>query len=119
MGFRRKYNNKYLGTHGKIGTFSFDFAKAITTGEGGMIVFKNKKIIKVLRLGNDHGHENNPKVPRWEDTRTGSGFNYRFNELQSAVGIAQLRKLKKIIKLCRKNSKIIWNKIKKILKEFF
>ena len=113
-GLGGKYNNKYLGTHGKIGTFSFDFAKAITTGEGGMIVFKNKKDYLSAKAWHDHGHENNPKVPRWEDTRTGSGFNYRFNELQSAVGIAQLRKLKKIIKLHRKNSKIIWNKIKNL-----
>ena len=38
-----KFKNKFLGTHGDIGTYSFDFAKTITTGEGGMCVFKNKK----------------------------------------------------------------------------
>ena len=33
----------------------------------------------------DHGHENNPRVPRWEDTRKSSGFNYRMTELQQLV----------------------------------
>ena len=44
-GIGGKYRNKFLGTIGEIGTFSFDFAKTITTGEGGMLVFKNKNII--------------------------------------------------------------------------
>ena len=37
-----KYNGKFLGTIGRMGTFSFDHAKSITTGEGGMILFKKK-----------------------------------------------------------------------------
>ena len=40
MGCGAKFKNKFLGTHGDIGTYSFDFAKTITTGEGGMCVFK-------------------------------------------------------------------------------
>lgn len=113
-GLGGKLNNKYLGTHGSIGTFSFDYAKAITTGEGGMIVFKNKKDYIKAKAWHDHGHENNPKVPRWEDTRSSSGFNYRFTELQAAVGIAQLKKLSKIINLQRKNSTKIWNNLKNL-----
>ena len=86
-------NGKSLGTWGEIGTFSFDFAKTMTTGEGGMLVFKNKEVYDRAAAWHDHGHENNPTVPRWEDTRSSSGFNYRMMELQSAVGLAQLRKL--------------------------
>ena len=41
-----KLNGKYLGTIGDAGTYSFDFAKTITSGEGGMILTKNKKIFK-------------------------------------------------------------------------
>ena len=40
-----KFKNKFLGTWGDIGAFSFDFAKTITTGEGGMLIFKSKKKI--------------------------------------------------------------------------
>ena len=104
-----KYNGKYLGTHGDIGAFSYDFAKTITTGEGGMLTFKDKKLFLKAAAWHDHGHENNPKVPRWEDTRTS-----RMNEMQGAVGIAQLRKIKFILKMQRTNHDLIWNSIKNI-----
>ena len=104
-------NNKPLGTLGDIGTFSFDFAKTITTGEGGMLLIKDKTIYEKAAAWHDHGHENNPSVPRWEDTRSSSGFNFRMMELQGAVGIAQLRKLPKIVELQRKNLKTIWEMI--------
>ena len=109
-----KLENKYLGTWGRMGTFSFDFAKTITTGEGGMILFQNESDYKKAAAWHDHGHENNPKVPRWEDTRKGSGFNYRMNELQGAVGIAQLKKLSKIISAQIYNRKKIWDSLSDI-----
>ena len=109
-----KYNNQFLGTIGDIGTFSFDHAKAMTTGEGGMVVFKNKSIFLKAKAWHDHGHENNPKFPRWEDSRKSSGFNFRMNELQGAIGIAQLKKLNFIIKSQRKTYDLIWNNIKNI-----
>jgi 8-amino-3,8-dideoxy-alpha-D-manno-octulosonate transaminase len=96
-----------------MGTFSFDFAKNMTTGEGGMILFKNKKDYKKAAAWHDHGHENNPKKQRWEDTRVSSGFNFRMTELQGAVGIAQLKKLNFIIKRHRKNKNVIWRLISK------
>lgn len=108
-----KFRNKFLGTWGQMGTFSFDFAKNITTGEGGMILFKNKKDYEKAAAWHDHGHENNPKKQRWEDTRKSSGFNYRMTELQGAVGIAQLNKLDFIIKQHRKNKNLIWKLISK------
>ena len=104
--------NKLLGTWGDIGTFSFDFAKTITTGEGGMLLFKEKKYYKKACAWHDHGHENNPLLPRWEDSRSSSGFNFRMNELQGAVGIAQLKKLNFIIEKQRRNRDFIWDKIK-------
>ena len=92
-----------LGTWGRMGTFSFDFAKTMTTGEGGMVVFRNKEDYEKAAAWHDHGHENNPAVPRWEDTRSGSGFNFRMMELQGAVGLAQLRKLPGIVEAQRVN----------------
>ena len=108
-----KFRNKYLGTWGQMGTFSFDFAKNITTGEGGMILFKNKTDYEKAAAWHDHGHENNPKKQRWEDTRKSSGFNFRMTELQGAVGIAQLKKLDFIIKQHRRNKNFIWKLISK------
>ncbi len=99
---------KPLGTWGEMGTFSFDIAKTMTTGEGGMIVFNNKEHFERAAAWHDHGHENNPAVPRWEDTRSSSGFNYRMMELQGAVGLAQLRKLPGIVAAQRANRDLLW-----------
>ena len=71
------YEEIPLGTYGTIGTYSFDFAKTMTTGEGGMVVFKDKILYDKAAAWHDHGHENNPNLPRWEDSRSGSGFNFR------------------------------------------
>ena len=62
-----------------------------------MLTFRDTHIAAKAAAWHDHGHENNPKVPRWSDTRSKSGFNFRMSELQAAVGLAQLRKLEKII----------------------
>lgn len=97
-----------LGTWGEIGTFSFDFAKIMTTGEGGMLLFKSRHHYERAAAWHDHGHENNPSVPRWEDTRSGSGFNYRMMELQGAVGLAQLRKLPGVVAAQRANRDCLW-----------
>ena len=101
-----EYKGKKLGTIGDVGCYSFDFAKTMTTGEGGMIIAKDHDVLERAKAFHDHGHENNPKLPRWEDSRTSSGFNFRMSEMQGAVGLAQLRKLDFIIE------KQIENKIK-------
>lgn len=106
-----KIEEQYLGTLADAGTYSFDFAKTITTGEGGMVVIKDDLAFERAKAYHDHGHENNPSLPRWEDSRSSSGFNYRMSELQGAIGIAQLKKLKFIVDSQRSNA----NKIKNIL----
>jgi len=107
-------DQKSLGTWGDVGTFSFDFAKTITTGEGGMLCFRDKAVWAKAYAWHDHGHENNPKVPRWEDTRTSSGFNYRMTELQGAVGLAQLGKLDYILEVQRERSAEIWDVLSEV-----
>ncbi len=104
-------DGKSLGTWGDVGTYSFDFAKTMTTGEGGMVVFRDEDVWKKAAAWHDHGHENNPAVPRWEDTRASSGFNYRMMELQGAVGIAQLKKLSGVVEAQRKNRDSLWQAI--------
>lgn len=101
------FAGKPLGTHGDMGTFSFDFAKTMTTGEGGMVVFANAELAAKARAWHDHGHENNPALPRWEDSRSGSGFNYRMMELQGAVGLAQLAKLDTVVAAQRENKRLL------------
>jgi len=100
-----KLNNKFLGTHGDIGVFSFDFGKNITTGEGGAILTNNKKYFQYSKEYHDHGHQLNPKYPRGMDTVNIFGFNYRMTEMQGAVGIAQIKKINFIIKENKKRYK--------------
>ena len=104
-------NSKMLGTWGDVSAFSFDYAKAITTGEGGMICTNNKSIYEKALAWHDHGHENNPLLPRWEDSRSSSGFNFRMMELQGAIGIAQLMKLDEIVSRQRLCAQTFWDSI--------
>lgn len=97
-----------LGTWGDVGTYSFDFAKTMTTGEGGMIVFRDEAAFKRAAAWHDHGHENNPALPRWEDSRSSSGFNFRMMELQGAVGLVQLAKLPAVVAAQRANRDRLW-----------
>ena len=108
-----KYKNKYVGTTCEIGIFSLDFAKTITTGEGGLIVTNSKKLDKFCREFHDHGHENNPSRSRGKDTRSIAGLNLRMTELQAAVGLAQINKLDKIVFHNKKNKKLLKNIISK------
>lgn len=109
-----KYKGRFLGTIGDAGTFSFDFGKAMTTGEGGMIITNDKEIYQKAAEFADHGHQNNPKFPRGEDTRRAPGFNYRMMELQGAIGLVQLAKLDYGISEQKKNKARIMKGIKDI-----
>jgi 8-amino-3,8-dideoxy-alpha-D-manno-octulosonate transaminase len=105
------YKGKLAGTIGEVGIFSLDFGKTITTGEGGMIITNNDAFFKYAKEYHDHGHESNPAVPRGRDTRTIYGMNYRMNEMQGAVGMAQLEKLDFIVASNRRNKAILKNNI--------
>ena len=100
-----KYKKKYLGTLADIGVFSFDFGKNITTGEGGCILTNDKKKYLFFKRYHDHGHMLLKHLPRGNDKAAMAGFNYRMTELQAAVGMAQLKKLKFILKENKKRFK--------------
>jgi len=108
-----RYRGKYSGTLADAGIFSLDFAKTITTGEGGMIVTTDAAVHKFCREFHDHGHESNPAVPRGRDTRTIPGLNFRMTEMQAAFGIAQLAKLDRVVETSQRNKKVL----KDILKQ--
>lgn len=107
-----EYKGRKLGTIGDAGTFSFDFGKTLTTGEGGMIATHSKAVYDAAREYADHGHEDNPKLPRGEDTRKRRGFNYRMMELQAAIGLVQLKKVDGAIKAQKSSKKRIKDALK-------
>ena len=87
------YRGKKTGTMGALGTYSFDYVKTLTTGEGGMVVTDDKRLYDLANYYHDHGHEHNPELPRGEDSHSITGFNYRMNEIQGAMGKVQLDRL--------------------------
>lgn len=87
------YRGKKTGTIGALGTYSFDYVKTLTTGEGGMVVTNDKRLYDLATYYHDHGHEHNPELPRGEDSHSITGFNFRMNEIQGAFGIVQLERL--------------------------
>jgi len=92
-----KYNGRYAGTLGAAGVFSFDYGKAITTGEGGLVILNDEKMAVTARQYHDHGHMNLPDIPRGLDRAGVAGFNYRMSELNAVVGKVQLKKLEYIV----------------------
>ena len=65
-----------MGTWGDIGAYSFDFAKTLTTGEGGMVTTNNKNLYIKLKALRDHGHENKSNIHRGLDKAICRGFNF-------------------------------------------
>jgi 8-amino-3,8-dideoxy-alpha-D-manno-octulosonate transaminase len=107
QGCGASFKGKKLGSFGDMGCFSFDYVKTVTTGEGGIVITNNKDLYHRAEWYHDHGHDHNPKVSRALEGRTILGFNFRMNELQGALGLAQLRKLDYLIGEQKKNKKTI------------
>jgi len=88
-----KCNNQSAGSWGVCGCFSFHPRKAITTGEGGMIMTNDEALARRLRVLRNHGMDQSAAPPDF----VLPGFNYRMTDLQGAIGTAQMSKLDRII----------------------
>lgn len=87
-----KYKNKVVGGLANCGVFSFYGNKIITTGEGGAITTNDLDIYEKAKFLRDHAMS---KTKRYWHTEV--GFNYRMTNLQAALGLAQLTRIKDII----------------------
>ena len=94
-----KINSKSVGTFGDLSCFSFFSNKNITTGEGGMVVVKDKILEKRIRSMRSHGmttmslDRHNGRSNKYDIIET--GLNYRMDEIRAAIGNSQLKKLSK------------------------
>lgn len=98
------YQGKAAGTLAKIGCFSFDFFKIITCGEGGAVITNDEKIYHLADQFSDHGHDH-VGDNRGMEAHPVIGFNYRIGEINSAIGLAQIRKIDYILVQQRKHKK--------------
>ena len=88
-----EYKGKKIGNFGIAGCFSFHPRKAITTGEGGLIVTNDEKVADRLRIMRNHGIVlTNQKIDFVE-----AGFNFRMTEMQAALGYNQLEHMNAMI----------------------
>lgn len=93
--------NKHVGSFGVAGCFSFYPTKNITTIEGGMVITNSKKIAQYVRSARNHGITKSLKQrfshgKPWDYDVMEPGYNYRLDEIRSALGISQLKRIKKI-----------------------
>jgi len=103
-----KLNNQHVGTFGDVGCFSFYPTKNITTLEGGMVITQSKKISDKINSLRNHGitktlFQRYSKGHPWEYDITEPGYNYRLDEIRAALGLNQLKQIKKLNNL-RKNA---------------
>jgi dTDP-4-amino-4,6-dideoxygalactose transaminase len=97
------YHGKHAGTHADIGCFSFHPRKAITTGEGGMVITASDDVANHIRSLRDHGASKSD-LARHVGARSYVlpdfnivGYNYRMTDLQGAVGAVQMGRLPEIL----------------------
>lgn len=106
-----KYKGKFAGTIADIGGYSLNCHKHINTGEGGIIVTNNKKLAEKCRLIRNHAESVN-KSKKKKDLTNLVGYNFRLGEIESAIGIEQLKKLNKILAYRKKLAFELISKIK-------
>ena len=88
-------NGIMLGNWGRIGTYSFDYGKIITSGEGGLITGNQLDLNRSFSL-HDHSHKKGT-YNRAKELPSFKAFNFRYSELQAAVLLGQISKLEKVI----------------------
>lgn len=103
------YRGRHTGIFGDLGCFSFNGNKIITTGGGGMVVGKNRRIIYHIKFlvnqARDHAKGfYHPEI----------GFNYRMTNLEAALGLAQMRQLNEFLKKKRRFNEIYKKELKDI-----
>ncbi|GIV26551.1 MAG: 8-amino-3,8-dideoxy-alpha-D-manno-octulosonate transaminase [Bacteroidia bacterium] len=114
--FAASYKGTYTGLFGKAGSYSFDFFKIATAGEGGVFVTNDEHTYKMAEYFCDHGH-NHEGNNRGMEQHPIVGFNFRISELHAAVGLAQTRRVPEIKTINQKNKRYLQNLIKNEVKE--
>ncbi len=100
------YNRDPVGSckYSDITIFSFHPVKMITTGEGGMITTNDLKLAKRLEKLKSHGITKNKsefigsKIFSWTYEQQDLGFNYRMSDINAALGLSQLKRIRNIVK---------------------
>jgi perosamine synthetase len=93
QGIGVKFKGEHVGLQGDVSAISFYGNKTITCGEGGIILTQSDTIAQACRRLKNHGRDH-----RGTFVHEHIGFNFSITELQSGIGVAQLKKLPEIIR---------------------
>jgi dTDP-4-amino-4,6-dideoxygalactose transaminase len=117
MGATYFYKNKYLNVgccyHSDVSTFSLHPVKTITAGEGGVITTNSKNIFDRIVSLRSHGIKKNSSS-HWKYDISESGFNYRLSDINCALALSQLKKIKRFINYRKKIFNFYRENFKKI-----
>lgn len=97
-----EYKNKKIGTFGDMACFSFQAVKNLATGDGGMLVTNSKSIyerllkLRWLGINRDTWSREKKHHYAWQYDVDELGYKYHLNDILSAIGLAQLRRLEKM-----------------------
>ncbi len=111
-----KIRGKHTGLFGDAGVFSFYPVKHITTGEGGILITNNKKISERIKSKKAFGVDKNynqRNYPGKYDVKE-LGLNYRMSEIHASIGVEQIKKIKKFLKIRKRNFDFLIKKLKDI-----
>jgi dTDP-4-amino-4,6-dideoxygalactose transaminase len=86
-------NGRFAGTFGDVSSFSFHPRKAITGGEGGLIVTNNDRLADKFRVLRNHGISMSNGKMEFVD----AGYNYRLTDFQAALILSQFQRLETIL----------------------
>jgi perosamine synthetase len=96
-----RWQGTHVGIFGDAGVFSFFANKTITTGEGGMVVFKKPEHAELAKSIKAHGYKSNNRY--WHEVW---GTNLRLTNMQAAVGVAQMQRIDELISAKQSNARI-------------
>jgi perosamine synthetase len=103
--FGAKERGKLLGTFGDSSIFSFSQNKVFTTAEGGCVVTNNNELERRLRHIVSYGREYKGDCGTNKDIDYVTlGYNWRLSTILAALGISQIKKVEKLIKMRRKKA---------------
>jgi len=92
------YKGKHTGTFGEIGVLSFNGNKILTTGGGGMMLFKDSELARHAKHLTTQAKVAHP----WEFVHDEMGYNYRMPNINAALGLAQLEQLDNFLQIKRR-----------------
>jgi dTDP-4-amino-4,6-dideoxygalactose transaminase len=114
------YGGRHAGTIAHAGCFSFHPRKAITTGEGGMVITSDDELAQSIRSLRDHGASRSDLsrhlgkrsyvLPDFDRV----GYNYRMTDIQGALGVVQMGRLEAILELRTERARVYDRRLKDV-----